>query len=110
MDILENESGNPSGNGSGGSRGCSRSDRTARRSPCRYRKKKKEYLFLMADFDNYRKRVTREKAEMLKNAGEKVLAAYFPLSTTSNADLPPLQVPTKVPRLFVREWRLSIIS
>ncbi|MDE6197486.1 MAG: nucleotide exchange factor GrpE [Muribaculaceae bacterium] len=42
-------------------------------------KEKKEYLFLMADFDNYRKRVTREKADILKNAGEKVLFGLLPI-------------------------------
>ncbi len=42
-------------------------------------KEKKEYLFLMADFDNYRKRVTKEKAEMLKNAGERVLLGILPI-------------------------------
>lgn len=42
-------------------------------------KEKKEYLFLMADFDNYRKRVTREKADMLKNAGERVLLGLLPI-------------------------------
>lgn len=42
-------------------------------------KEKKEYLFLMADFDNYRKRVLKEKAEMLKNAGEKVLKGLLPI-------------------------------
>lgn len=42
-------------------------------------KEKKEYLFLMADFDNYRKRVTREKADLLKNAGERVLLGLLPI-------------------------------
>lgn len=42
-------------------------------------KEKKEYLFLMADFDNYRKRVTREKAEIIKNGGEKVLLGLLPI-------------------------------
>ena len=42
-------------------------------------KEKKEYLFLMADFNNYRKRVTKEKAEMLKNAGERVLFGLLPI-------------------------------
>ena len=36
-------------------------------------KEKKEYLFLMADFDNFRKRVLREKAELIKNGAEKTL-------------------------------------
>ncbi len=42
-------------------------------------KEKKEYLFLMADFDNYRKRVIREKADLLKNAGERVLFGLLPI-------------------------------
>ncbi|MDE6120749.1 MAG: nucleotide exchange factor GrpE [Muribaculaceae bacterium] len=42
-------------------------------------KEKKEYLFLMADFDNYRKRVTREKAELIKNAAEKTLLGLLPI-------------------------------
>lgn len=42
-------------------------------------KEKKEYLFLMADFDNYRKRVTREKADLLKNAAERVLLGILPI-------------------------------
>lgn len=42
-------------------------------------KEKKEYLFLMADFDNYRKRVTREKADLIKNAGERVLLGILPI-------------------------------
>lgn len=42
-------------------------------------KEKKEYLFLMAEFDNYRKRVTREKADLLKNAGERVLLGLLPI-------------------------------
>ena len=40
---------------------------------------RKEYLFLMAEFDNYRKRVLREKAEMLKNAAEKTLLGILPV-------------------------------
>lgn len=42
-------------------------------------KEKKEYLFLMADFDNFRKRAMREKAELLKNAGERVLVGLLPI-------------------------------
>ena len=42
-------------------------------------KEKKEYLFLMAEFDNYRKRVTKEKAEIIKNGAEKVLAGILPI-------------------------------
>ncbi|MDE6452702.1 MAG: nucleotide exchange factor GrpE [Muribaculaceae bacterium] len=42
-------------------------------------KEKKEYLFLMADFDNFRKRVVKEKAEILRNGAEKVLAGLLPI-------------------------------
>lgn len=42
-------------------------------------KQKKEYLFLMADFDNYRKRVVKEKADILKNAAERVLKELLPI-------------------------------
>jgi len=42
-------------------------------------KEKTEYLFLMADFDNFRKRVVKEKAEILRNGAEKVLAGLLPI-------------------------------
>lgn len=42
-------------------------------------KEKKDYLFLMADFDNYRKRAVREKADLVKNASENVLKGLLPI-------------------------------
>lgn len=42
-------------------------------------KQKKEYLFLMAEFDNFRKRTLREKSEIIKNAGENVLKGLLPI-------------------------------
>lgn len=42
-------------------------------------KEKKEYLFLMADFDNFRKRVMKEKADLIKSASEKVLKGLLPI-------------------------------
>lgn len=42
-------------------------------------KEKKDYLYLMADFDNFRKRVMREKADLIKNAAEKVLKGLLPI-------------------------------
>lgn len=42
-------------------------------------KEKKEYLFLMAEFDNFRKRTVKEKADIIKNASEKVLAGLLPI-------------------------------
>ena len=42
-------------------------------------KEKREYLFLMAEFDNFRKRTLREKSEIIKNAGENVLKGLLPI-------------------------------
>ncbi len=41
--------------------------------------KSKEYLFLLAEFDNYRKRTVKEKAELIKNAAEKAMADILPV-------------------------------
>lgn len=59
-------------------------------------KDKNDYLLLAADFDNYRKRMMREKAELLKNAAERTLLGLLPIvddferglaaSATANAD------------------------
>lgn len=42
-------------------------------------KEKKEYLFLMAEFDNFRKRTIRERGELIKNASEKSLQGILPI-------------------------------
>lgn len=42
-------------------------------------KAKKEYLFLMAEFDNYRKRTLKEKADLIKNGGEKAMLDLLPV-------------------------------
>lgn len=42
-------------------------------------KEKKEYMFLMAEFDNFRKRTLREKSELIKNAGENVMKGLLPI-------------------------------
>lgn len=42
-------------------------------------KEKKEYMFLMAEFDNFRKRTLRERTELIKNASEKVLQGLLPI-------------------------------
>lgn len=42
-------------------------------------KDKQDYLMLMADFDNYRKRMLREKADLLKNAAERTLLGLLPI-------------------------------
>jgi len=42
-------------------------------------KEKKEYLFLMAEFDNFRKRSLRERSELIKNAAESVMKGLLPI-------------------------------
>lgn len=42
-------------------------------------KEKKEYLFLMAEFDNFRKRTIKEKSDIIKNASESVLKGILPI-------------------------------
>lgn len=42
-------------------------------------KEKKEYLFLMAEFDNFRKRTVKEKGDIIRNASESVLKGLLPI-------------------------------
>lgn len=42
-------------------------------------KEKKEYLFLAAEFDNFRKRTLREKSELIKNAAESAMKGLLPI-------------------------------
>lgn len=42
-------------------------------------KEKKEYMFLMAEFDNFRKRTLRERSELIKSAAEKALQGILPI-------------------------------
>lgn len=42
-------------------------------------KEKREYLFLMAEFDNFRKRTLKEKSELIKNAGESAFKGLLPI-------------------------------
>lgn len=37
------------------------------------------HLRLMADFDNYRKRTIKEKADLIKNAGERIIGDFLPI-------------------------------
>lgn len=41
--------------------------------------KKDEYLYLAAEFDNYRKRTLQEKKDLIKNGGQKVLEGILPV-------------------------------
>ncbi len=38
-----------------------------------------KYLLLLAEFDNFRKRTNREKADLLKYSGEEVMTALLPI-------------------------------
>lgn len=40
---------------------------------------KDKYLRSVAEFDNYRKRTLKEKAELIKNGGEKAITAILPI-------------------------------
>lgn len=42
-------------------------------------KEKKEYLFLMADFDNFRKRTLKEKADLIRNGAEAAMKGLLPI-------------------------------
>ena len=42
-------------------------------------KVKDSYVRLMAEYDNYRKRTIKEKAELIKNGGEKTLIGLLPV-------------------------------
>ncbi|MCH5346603.1 MAG: nucleotide exchange factor GrpE [Muribaculaceae bacterium] len=42
-------------------------------------KEKREYVFLLAEFDNYRKRAGREKSEIIRNASEKAMKDLLPI-------------------------------
>lgn len=53
--------------------GCNEAEKRIEELQQQLDKEKKEYLFLMAEFDNFRKRTLKEKSEIIKNAGENVL-------------------------------------
>ncbi len=40
---------------------------------------KKEYLFLMADFENFRRRTLKEKADLIKNGAESAMRELLPV-------------------------------
>ena len=45
----------------------------------KYKNLNDSHLRLMADFDNYRKRTIKEKADLIKNAGEKIISDFLPI-------------------------------
>ena len=45
----------------------------------KYKELNDSHLRLMADFDNYRKRTIKDKAELIKNAGERIITDFLPI-------------------------------
>lgn len=45
----------------------------------KYKELNESHLRLMAEFDNYRKRTMREKADIIKNAGEHIILEFLPI-------------------------------
>ena len=49
------------------------------KAECEIAELKDKYLRSVAEFDNYRKRTLKERAELILNGGEKVLTAILPV-------------------------------
>lgn len=45
----------------------------------KYEELNNSHLRLMAEFDNYRKRTVREKADLIKNASERIITDFLPI-------------------------------
>lgn len=58
-----------------------------------------KYLRLSAEFDNYRKRTLKEKAELTKSAGEQILEKILPLMDNFERALQSMETATDVPAL-----------
>lgn len=52
---------------------------------------KKQLLYKVAEFDNYRKRVIKEKADLILNGGEKVITAILPVMDDMDRALEQMQ-------------------
>ena len=57
---------------------------------------KDKYLRLSAEFDNYRKRTMKEKAELILNGGEKAFKAILPVIDDMERALAPMEKATDV--------------
>ncbi|MDE5610897.1 MAG: nucleotide exchange factor GrpE [Odoribacter sp.] len=58
-----------------------------------------KYLRLSAEFDNYRKRTLKEKMELTKSAGEKVLSGILPVMDNFERALKSMETAQDVPAL-----------
>ena len=57
---------------------------------------KDKYLRLSAEFDNYRKRTMKEKAELILNGGEKIISSILPIVDDFERALQNMQTATDV--------------
>lgn len=78
-DSLEGENNTPSEDVQPAEDACEDVEKRVKELEEQVEKEKKEYLFLMAEFDNFRKRTLKEKSEIIKNAGENVLKGLLPI-------------------------------
>ena len=58
-----------------------------------------KYLRLSAEYDNYRKRTLKEKAELTKSAGEQILEKILPVMDNFERALQSMETATDVPAL-----------
>jgi len=57
---------------------------------------KDSYLRLMAEYDNYRKRTVKEKADLIKNGGERVLIGVLPIIDDFERAMKTLETATEI--------------
>lgn len=60
---------------------------------------KDKYLRLAAEFDNYRKRTMKEKAELILNGGEKTIGSILPIIDDLERALKMMETSTDVPAI-----------
>lgn len=65
----------------------------------RWREMNDKYLRLSAEFDNYRKRTLKEKTELIKSAGERILGEILPVMDNFERALQSMETATNVPAL-----------
>ncbi len=65
----------------------------------RWREMNDKYLRLSAEFDNYRKRTLKEKTELIKSAGERILGEILPVMDNFERALQSMETATDVPAL-----------
>lgn len=65
----------------------------------RWQEMNDKYLRLSAEFDNYRKRTLKEKTELIKSAGERILGEILPVMDNFERALQSMETATDVPAL-----------